>query len=683
MQRAMVQTSLFPCPAYSIRELTTEPLLNPSLIETSMQRTQCFAEPVNTGRTKKLLLPVLLMMLAMPHHVMAETVAIVEPLARMTLQELANVQVTSVSKTPEPLHTAPAVLYVITHDEILRSGATSIPEALRLAPNLLITQLSASNYVAAANGLGGAPELQNFSNKLLVLIDGRSVYTPLFSGMYFDAQDVVMEDIDRIEVISGPGATLWGANAMNGVVNIITSRAQSTNNTLISASAGNYERNVAVRYGSDLGNGAFRVYGKTFRRDSMSTQNGDDANDDWSKSQVGFRYDWQDAVNTFTMQSDAYHAKEDQASLIDVGLTGANLLTRWKHRGNGSDFQLQAYYDFTQRAEPTGGVAFILRTYDIEIQQDKSSGAHRLVWGAGERVNDYRIRNSDSLLFLPSARTLTLGNLFAQDTISLGKSFELTAGIKLEDDPYSGWALQPDLRLAWQRSNTTLLWAGASRAIRSPTPFDTDVAEKVNGAVLLAGNPSFKPETVTAYELGYRGEPIEQLSCVVAAFYNSYDNLRTIEPQPATFFPLHWGNLMQGNTYGITTWASWQVNSRWRFSPGLRYLRKQLHFDAGASKFGGTAQAGNDPSLQAMLKSSFVFSEKVNADLQLRYVSALPSPSFPSYYELNAHLGWQVSRATELSLSGNNLLHAHHAEYVAPTGYEIARSVSINARWNF
>jgi iron complex outermembrane receptor protein len=633
---------------------------------------------------RALILPALALGLALPATVTAEIVA-VEPLARMTLQELANVEVTSVSKRPEQLRAAPAVLYVITHDEIMRSGATSIPEALRLAPNILVTQLGASNYVAAANGLGGNSDLQNFSNKLLVLIDGRSVYSPLFSGMYFDSQDVMMEDIDRIEVISGPGATLWGANAMNGVINIITRSAQVTDSAVASASLGTSERIGAVRYGTDLGNAAFRVYGKAFRRDSAQKNDGSDANDDWSKSQIGFRYDWDNRHDSFTLQSDAYRARENQATLKSLDITGANVVTRWRHYSQDSEFQMQGYYDLTQRQEPVGGVGFILRTYDVEIQQSKKFGtAHRVVWGAGERINDYRIGNSTSLLFLPSARTLTLGNLFAQDTVLLSRTLELTAGLKLEDDPYSGWALQPDLRLAWQRSNSTLLWAGASQAIRAPTPFDTDVEERVNNVALLTGNPSFKPERVTAYELGYRGEPFEQLSCVVSAFYNVYDNLRTIEPiSSASFFPLRWGNLMEGNTYGVVTWANWQATDRWRLTPGLRYLRKQLRFKPGSSKVGGIEQAGNDPSLQAMLRSSFMFSNKVNAEMQLRYVSSLPSPAFASYYELNAHIAWQVTHSTEVSLSGNNLLHDRHAEYAASIGSEIARSVSINARWNF
>lgn len=629
--------------------------------------------------------PALALGLALPAHAVANVLSPAEPLARMSLQELANVQVISASEAPEQLRATPAVLYVITRDEILRSGATSIPEVLRLAPNILITQLGASGYSAATNDFGGNPDLQNFPNKLLVLIDGRSVYSPLFSGMYFDAQDVVIEDIDRVEVISGPGATLWGANAMNGVINIITRSSQATTDTLISATAGNYERNIAAHYGNAVGNGAFRFYGKAFKRDSMQLADGSDANDEWSKSQGGFRYDWDGAKDSFTLQSDAYRANEEQATLKDLDITGANILTRWKHREDNSDFQMQAYYDLTQRDEPPGGVAFVLRTYDVEFQHSTViASMHRLVWGAGERIHNYHIQNSSSLLFIPEQRTLTLENLFAQDTISLSKTVELTAGIKMENDPYSGWQPQPDVRLAWQRTRNTLLWAAVSRAIRSPTPFDVDVQEKLGGILFLKGNESFKPENVVAYELGYRGEPLPTLSCVVSAFYNSYDNLRTIETQPAPgFLPLYWGNEMAGYTYGINTWANWQVTSNWRLEPGLRYLRKQLHFKSGSSKIGGIAQAGDDPSIQARLKSSITISNNVAADLQLRYVSSLPSPALRSYYELNAHIGWQLSPSTEVSLNGKNLLHSHHAEFPAPTGYEIARSVSVNARWNF
>ncbi len=614
-----------------------------------------------------------------------ESASNVESLVQMSLKELASVEVTSVSKAPEPLHSAPAVLYVITHDEIMRSGATSIPEALRLAPNILITQLGSSNYVAAANGFGGNPVAQNFSNKLLILIDGRSVYSPLFSGLYLDAQDVVMEDIDRIEVISGPGATLWGANAMNGVINIITRSAQATEGKLVSANAGNYERDATVRYGDSMGEGAFRVYGKGFRRDTMQLYGGADADDGWDKTQAGFRYDWQSAKDSFTTQGDAYRATEEQLATDDLRLTGVNVLTRWQHHMDGSELQVQAYYDLTERVQPQGGGAFILRTYDLEIQQSTTfDSTQRLVWGAGERVNDYQIVNSASLLFLPTSRALTLGNLFAQDTLPLNKAVNLTLGIKLEDDPYSGWALQPDVRLAWNYSNTTLIWAAASRAIRSPTPFDEDVNEKVGNVLFLTGNTSFNPETVVAYELGYRSEPWQQFSYVLSAFYNVYDDLRSIEPaSTTTFLPLHWGNLIQGDTYGMTAWAQWQVTDSWRVGPSIRYLHKHLRFKDDASGLLGTAQTADDPTLQASIKSTLTLTHNISADAVLRYVGSLPDPYLPAYYELNAHLGWQLSPAIEASLNGNNLLHARHLEFPDPYGYEIARSVNVAVRWNF
>ena len=636
-------------------------------------------------RMKKKKLLVELCALMLPVTLMADESANIEPLARMSLEELANLEVTSAFKAPEQLRTTPAVLYVITHDEIMQSGATSIPEALRLAPNLLVTQLSASSYTVAANGFGGNPAAQNFSNKLLMVIDGRSVYSPLFSGVYLDAQDVMMEDIDRIEVISGSGATLWGANAMNGVINIITRPSQATSNRLVSATLGNYERNVAAQYGDSSGNSAFRIYGKTFRRDSMTLDGGGDADDDWSKAQTGFRYDWKSEKDSLTVQSDAYRAMEDEATPVDLRVVGANALTRWQHHSGQSDFQLQAYYDLTQRAEPPGGAAFNLRTYDVEIQQSTLLGTRqRLVWGAGERINDYRIDNSASLLFVPSHRTLTLANLFAQDTLSLDSALALTLGMKLEDNPYCGWEAEPDVRLSWQQNNKGLFWLSASRAIRSPTPFDRDVAEKVGSVLFLTGDQSFKPESVLAYELGYRGEPLRQFSYVLTFFYNEYDDLRTIEPATnASFIPLHWDNQMQGDTYGMTTWAKWQVTKNWQLEPALRYLHKNLRFKSDASGLLGLAQAGDDPTLQASLKSTFNFSSAISGDTVLRYVGALPSPVLPAYYELNARLGWRVSTGLDLSLNGNNLLHARHLEFPAPYGYEIARSVSINASWNF
>jgi iron complex outermembrane receptor protein len=273
--------------------------------------------------------------------------------------------------------------------------------------------------------------------------------------------------------------------------------------------------------------------------------------------------------------------------------------------------------------------------------------------------------------------------VFAQDTLALSDSFKLTLGVKLEDNPYSGWETQPDVRLAWQVSDGTLLWAAASRAIRSATPFDQDVVERLGGVDFLIGNAHFRPEEVTAYEIGYRGDPTATFSVSISSFYNDYDDLRTIEPTPTTFIPLHWDNSMRGFTYGVTAWAKWQVTDWWRLSPGFTALHKRLKFAPGASGLLGVAQAGNDPSSHASLTSSMDLPHHLTFDASLRYVGALPDPALQEYYDLTARLGWRVSQALEISLTGFNLLDATHAEYPADNGEEIKRSVIAEARWRF
>lgn len=608
----------------------------------------------------------------------------VQGLAQLSLAQLGDLQVTSVAKAPELLRHAPAAVYVITHDEIVRSGVRTLPEALRLAPNLTVTQLSASDYVVTARGFGGNPQDQNFSNKMLMLIDGRSVYNPLFSGIYLDAQDLLLDDIDRIEVVSGPGAALWGSNAVNGVINIITRSASATEGALAGAEGGNMQKDLRAQDGEQLADdSALRVYAKTLDQNAETLPGGASAHDNWSRTQAGFRYDWSQGSNSLTAQGDAYRALENQPTPGDLLVDGANFLTHWQHDTEASELQVLAYYDMTERAEPFGGQAFVLHTYDLEVQQNLAvSTRDSLVWGAGERVNSYGVTNTASLLFLPPRRALTLGDLFVQNTLSAGP-VQFVQGLKLEDDPYAGWQVEPDLRAAWNMNDTSLLWAAISRAVRAPTPFDDDVEERIGSLLALTGNRSFQPEELTAYELGYRAQPASSFSVSVSTFYNVYNDLRTIEPSPVTgFFPLQWGNLMQGDTVGVEIWGDWQVTSWWRLSPGLRTLHEDLRFKAGASGIGGIFQAGDDPSGQASLTSSMNLRPNLTFDATLRYVGALPDPALPSYDELTARLAWQVSKNFLLSLSGLNLLHGEHLEFPVSSGGEyIARSVLIGVEW--
>jgi len=619
----------------------------------------------------------------------AESAAVVAPgddLTRLSLTDLANVDVTSVSKSSEGLQRAPATIYVITHEDIVRSGATRIPEALRLAPNLLVTQLTSSSYTISARGFGGSPGAQNFSNKLLMLIDGRSVYTPLFSGIYSDAQDVLLEDVERIEVISGAGATLWGANAMNGVINIITRASYLTQGSYAGGAAGNREQDGSGRFGGRVNDDtSYRIYGMAFHRSALELGDGASAGDAWSKGQGGFRLDWSTDRNNLNVQGDVYRGLENQPGDGDLVISGGNVLTRYEHRSERTELQVQAYVDQTERVSPTGEGAFVVHTYDLELQQSIAAGSiQKLVWGGGARVNAYSITNTASLLFVPAGRRLTLGNAFVQDTFALSKSFNLVAGIKLEDDAYWGWTPLPDLRASWQVGDRASIWAAASRAIRSPTPFDDDVVEKVGPAVFLAANPRFRPEQVKAYESGMRLETSAAFSVSVSAFYNVYDDLRTVEPSSSSvFLPLYWGNLMRGDTYGLEAWANWQATDWWRLSPGVSWLREQLRFKPGASGLLGISQAGDDPSAHATVTSSMDLGHQISFDASLRYVGAMPDPVLAHYYEMDARLAWRPSRPIELSVSGRNLLHARHSEFAQPAGEYVTRSVMAEAQWRF
>jgi iron complex outermembrane receptor protein len=607
-------------------------------------------------------------------------------LKTLSVEELMNVEVTSVSKSAAPLGSAPAAIYVITHDEVIRSGATSIPEVLRLAPNLQVVQVSASNYTITARGFSGNSADQNFSDKLLVLIDGRSVYSPLYSGVYWDAQDVLLDDIERIEVISGPGATLWGANAVNGVINIITRRSADTQGANVGAAGGNLEKNATARIGGAVGEDAtYRIYALGFERASFDLPSGPSADDGWSKTQVGFRTDWTPKATTVTVQGDAYRANEKQSGTNDLSIAGANLLARWEQQFTpDSALKVQAYYDETQRFNGGGGGAFVLHTYDLELQHSFALGsANNLVWGAGERVSRYGITNTAALLFLPDQRTLSLANAFIQDAIALTSRLKLTLGIKVEDDPYSGAAPLPNARLAWNVSDTAFLWSAVSHAIRSPTPFDRDVVEYLGTTRFLTGGGDFKPEKLTAYEVGYRGQPASRVSISVSAFYNSYDDLRSIEFDPKTLLPLHWGNMMDGHTYGAEAWANYQATDWWVVTVAVTQLYESLHFKAGSSGLLGIAQAGDDPRHQAHLRSSMNLNSRLTFDADLRYVGTLPNPEVKAYEELNAHLGWHISRRWDAALSGRNLLHARHQEFTVPPSDAISRSVMLDARCRF
>jgi len=602
----------------------------------------------------------------------------------MSIEDLATVNVSSVSKTDQPLGDAPAAIYVIDREDIVRSGAATLPEMLRLAPNIQVFQTSPAEWVVTARGLSGNPDAQNFSNKLLVLVDGRTVYTPLFSGVYWDLPDVIPDSIDRIEVIGGPGATLWGANAVNGVINVITRRSTEMDSAYADVRAGPDRQLAGVRLAGAAGDAlGFEVHARGMREDAAFLPSGASAEDSWGRVGGGFRLDWTAREgDTVALQGEVFGGRLHQPGGAHEDTSGRNLTARWNHRTSETgELQAQAFYDRIERDSRPAGGRFFVDTYDAEFQHSSLvAGRHRLVFGGGARIASYTIEGTPSLFFDPASRDLFIANGFVQDNVELAPGLAATAGLKVERLPYAGASLLPELRLAWKATPTTLVWGSASRAVRSPTPFDTEVQERAPG-VALSGNPLFSAEKLTAFELGTRMQPAPTFSFSATLFYHRYDDLRTIEIVPGPGLSLSWGNGLAGKTYGVDAWADWRPTSWWKLSAGAALLGRDFAFQPGASGILGDAQLGADPRYSFKLRSSMNLRPDVTLDLDFRARGKLPGSAVPAYEELGGRLAWQATPAIVLSLMGTNLLHDRHQEY--PAGDLIPRRVLAGAELSF
>ena len=640
--------------------------------------------------------------------VMAETSPSLSPenFSQMSLEDLSNIEITSVSRQPERILDAPAAITVITSEDIRRSGATSIPEVLRLADNLTVAQKNSHDWAISARGFNSS-----LANKLLVMIDGRTVYSPLYSGVFWDRQDYLLADIDRIEVISGPGGTLWGANAVNGVINIITKKAKDTQGTYLEALGGNELRGAtAARYGGKLAsNVSYRIYGKYFDRDDQALGNGNDAHDAWHMTQGGFRIDAEaSAQDNYTVQGDIYGGREDVLTGGTSQTQGGNILGRWTHSFSaGNEMKLQMYYDKTDYAVPQpastfGGITFApagvfkdeLDTYDIDFQHRFIlNDRNKIVWGLGYRFTHDVVDGAPGVTFAPEQLDQRLYSGFIQDEIKLHEKLSLTLGTKLEHNDYTGWEIEPSARLQWKVSSNQLLWAAVSRAVRMPSRIDHDVQTPTNLPLpfaqdLLKGNSDFKSENVVAYELGYRAQLGPKIITSVSAFYNDYDNVRSVNAGPPTssaFFVL--GNNLEGKTYGVELSTSYQALDWWRLNLGYRYLEENLRVKPGQSDLSNARGETADPRHQVSLRSSMNLSRNVDLDAQLRWVDTLEltSATVPSYTELNIRVGWRPVKNVELSVVGQNLLHDQHVEYgtPSPTRVEIERSIFGKVQWEF
>lgn len=583
-------------------------------------------------------------------------------LADLSLEQLSNIVVSTVSGREEPLSSAPASIYVITGNDIRRSGALSLPEALRLAPNLQVARVDANQWAISARGFNNV-----LANRLLILIDGRTVYTPLFAGTFWEAQDVLLEDVERIEVISGPGATLWGANAVNGVINVITKSAAATQGALVSLGAGDDQRDIAARYGGEAGGIHYRVYAKARDRDGLRLPGGASIADASRFAQGGFRADWQRSGDAFTLQADLHDGD------IDAGrdFAAANVLGRWTRAlGEGASLRTQAYFERTTR-DHHRTFRETLDTYDLDLQHNlRRMGRHRLVWGFGLRYYRDRVQNfpEAGLAFLPAHRDLERHHLFVQDEIALTPTLDLTLGAKLESNSYTGTEFLPNVRLAWRATPTQFFWGALSRAVRAPSRIDREFFTPA-----VAGGPAFRSEVSDVLEIGYRAQPAPRLSLSVTGFLHEHERLASVlvPPVPATFT-----NQRDGRTSGVEAWASWRPRDWARFDAGIVRLHQALRIPPGTVDL-AAGLFERDPRQWWKLRAAFDLGERTDLDVMVRHYGALPN-NVPDYTALDLRLGWRAMRNVELSLLVQNLLDRGHVEW--SPGAELERTAYIKLR---
>jgi iron complex outermembrane receptor protein len=627
-------------------------------------------------------------------------------LKELSLEDLMNVEVTSVSKHPEKLAHAASAIQVISGEDIRRSGATNLAEALRLADNLDVAQQDSHAWAITARGFN-----TSLANKLLVLIDGRSVYTPLFSGVFWDVQDYLLEDVERIEVISGPGGTLWGANAVNGIINIITKNAKDTQGGYLETGGGTQlEDFVGMRYGTSLAPETYlRVYAKYFDRGDERLADGSDANDAWHQARAGFRLDaGASAADRFTLQGDYYDGAEEALSAATTDVHGGNLLGRWSRTlSTSSDLQLQVYYDHTHLTDPVPALvlgpttiapAGVLRddldTFDIDFQHRFAPNERNQVqWGIGYRFTHDTVDNAPAIALLPAKLDQHLYSVYVQDEMLLRSDVSLTLGTKLEHNSYTGLEIEPSVRVRWDLAETQALWAAVSRAVRTPSRIDRDLYEPgpAYSPLVLSGSTDFTSETVIAYEIGYRAQFGPRLATSVSAFYNDYDHVRSLSVTPTTVLPFFFENNIEGETHGVEFSADYHATDQWRLHAGYDPLRESLHVKTGAFDVNDARNETADPQHRFILRSSVDLGERTEFDTALRWVdvrrlnSGPQIGTVPSYWEMDLRVGWHPRENVALSLAAQNLLHDHHAEYgfPGPSRVEIARGVYAKIAWQF
>lgn len=641
----------------------------------------------------------------------------------LSLEQLKDLEVTSVSKKREKAKNAPAAVYVITSEDIKRMGATTIPEALKVVPGIQVSQIDSNKWAISSRGF-----TNQFSNKLLVLMDGRSVYSPIFSGTYWDAQDTLLEDVDRIEVIRGPGATLWGANAVNGVINIITKSAEYTQGNYASATYGTRERGTLEgRMGRKSGDNLYyRTYAKTENRSSTTDITGRNNYDGWTRNQAGFRVDADNAgengKSNGTVQGDIYYAGKDTrfempstavpysiSELHDEENSGGNVLARWnEHVSDTSNYTVQAYIDHVRRNERITNQEHT--TLDVDTQYNfQPTETHDITVGAGYRRIYDSFDGGEFIALYDDKDNYDLWSAFVQDEITLSPELlYLTLGTKVELNEFNGANAQPGIRMTWTPNDTNTFWASVARANRTPSrvadgvdailrpvPANALYAGSPAALVRILGNTQLNDERLTAYELGYRVQPRNDVNIDIATFYNDYTKLFTVE-RGTPFInsstslgsylevPIQFDERAKGSSYGFELAASWRVLPQWMLSGGYSYIQVDVDPEVGSTDSSQISAEGNTPDHMFNLRSNLNLPHGWQWDNMLYYVTEIDAQDYSSalhvdgYSQLDSRLGWRYNENLEFSILAKYLLDDKHPEFTAPVygnSAEIDRSI--------
>jgi len=624
--------------------------------------------------------------------------------APFSLQDLSNLEVTSVSKQPERAFDAAAALHVITSEDIRRSGAESIPEVLRLATGIQVARIDSNKWAISSRGFN-----EQLGEKILVLLDGRSLYLPEFSGVLWDVQDVIIEDIKRIEVIRGPGATLWGANAVNGVINIITKDASETQGMLVSSGIGNDESGITslIRHGGKTDDDLFyRLYAKTFKKGEDTRTDGQGGGNGWQQQRFGFRTDWgHNTSNKFTVQGDAYRTEKDRRTQLltptlhevfkEDSNNGGNIIARWNHTfDNASESSLQLYYDLADRNHLL--LTRKVQTFDVDLQHTIDlNNRNELVWGGGYRHYSTKLDDTEYYSFAQESYKTNLYNAFIQNKYAvIPDKFFLIAGAKLEHTTFTGFEFQPNIRASWHPTVNQTVWAAVSRAVRTPSIGENDItlingiSSQTGGFQKLQGNRFIRSEDLLAYEIGYRARPASSLFFDISAYYNKYSDLRSAEIGNFTLdgrdviIPV--ANNGQATIFGAEIAANWDATRNWRLSGTYTWTKGDLDIDILSDK-----GEGRVPSHQFTLRSHYNITPNVEWDTLLYYVGELDTIDVDAYTRLDVRLGWRPEKidGVELSLVGQNLLDDRHQEFSKPSNTEfaseISRTIYAKIAWKF